>query len=137
MPKTSSTGDIDWTQYSLAPPSTTGPQGAVGSTYFDVTTGNLSVNTGPSWVTAASTYHVNSTNHYTVAGAALPPDITLQRPGKPNIKVGETLDAIMERLCIIIPAMDKLEKYPALKEAYENYKLIEALIQNDESEDNK
>ena len=36
----------------------------------------------------------------------------------------------MDRLCIIQPAMELLEKYPALREAYENYKIIEAMVKN-------
>ena len=60
-------------------------------------------------------------------------DITIQRPGQPPMKVAETLECIMDRLAILEPDFDKMEKYPALKEAYDNYKTIEALVANNNS----
>ena len=60
-------------------------------------------------------------------------ELVIQRPGKPPIKVAETLETIMERFCILQPNFEKMEQYPALKAAYDNYKMIEALIANDES----
>ena len=62
-------------------------------------------------------------------------DITLQRPGKPPLKVAETLECIMARLAILEPDFDKMEKYPALKEAYDNYKIIEGMLLNNDSDD--
>ena len=44
-----------------------------------------------------------------------------------NIDVGRTLEEISSRLAIIMPDIKKLEKYAALKRAYDNYKMIEAL----------
>jgi hypothetical protein len=85
----------------------TGAGGGGGGVYY--TTGY----TGPTY-----TYDTNS-------------DIVLKRPGKPDLKVGEALDLIMERLSIISPDIEKLEKYSALKKAYDHYKLIESLIQED------
>lgn len=63
-------------------------------------------------------------------------DLTIQRPGKPPLKVADTLEKIMERLSIIEPDFDKMEKYPALKEAYDNYKTIEALLTDGEHSGN-
>jgi hypothetical protein len=34
-------------------------------------------------------------------------------------------------MLILQPNFEKMEQYPALKEAYDNYKLVEALIAND------
>jgi len=56
-------------------------------------------------------------------------DIVLSRSGKPDLKVGDALDEIMARLAIIQPDFAKMEKYPALKEAYDAYKIIEAMCQ--------
>ena len=39
-----------------------------------------------------------------------------------------TLEAIQERLLILEPDTKKLEKYAALKKAYEQYKLLEKLL---------
>lgn len=46
--------------------------------------------------------------------------------------VSSRLDKIEERLLIIQPDQELMKKYPALKEAYDHYKLIEALV-NDKS----
>ena len=50
-----------------------------------------------------------------------------------DIKIGnqslkETLQTIQDRLSILVPDPAKLEKYAALKAAYEHYKLMESLI---------
>jgi hypothetical protein len=58
-------------------------------------------------------------------------DLTIRRDGKPSLKVAETLETILERMLILQPNFEKMEQYPALKEAYDNYKLVEALIAND------
>lgn len=85
----------------------------------------------------------NSINHVYTAGAGTISlndptdyhDITIQRPGKPPLKVAETLECIMARLAILEPDFDKMEKYPALKEAYDNYKIIEGMLLNNDSND--
>lgn len=38
------------------------------------------------------------------------------------------LSTIEDRLCILQPSLELHDKYPALREAYENYKLIEKLV---------
>jgi hypothetical protein len=43
-------------------------------------------------------------------------------------KVNERLDLIEKRLCVLYDNPELHEKFPALKEAYENYKLIEKLV---------
>lgn len=59
-------------------------------------------------------------------------DLVVNRPGKPPLKVGQALDQIMERLAILEPDFDKMDRYPALREAYDNYKTIEALLTGDD-----
>lgn len=102
---------------------TTGAVGSTGSsgstTYWSAT---------PSYYTTSSIYA--NTNSYSN-------DIILRREGKPDIHVGEMFDTIMERLCIIQPALELLEKYPALKEAYENYKIVEAMVKHDWENENE
>ena len=49
-------------------------------------------------------------------------------------EMAEVVETLKERLLILAPAFEKHEKYPALKEAYDHYKLIEALCKE---EDNK
>lgn len=58
-------------------------------------------------------------------------DLTIHRDGKPPLKVAETLETILDRMLILQPNFEKMEQYPALKAAYDNYKMIEALIAND------
>lgn len=45
--------------------------------------------------------------------------------------VDERLRAIEARLCILVPDPKKLEKYTALKQAYDHYILMEQLIGKD------
>jgi len=62
-------------------------------------------------------------------------DLVISRPNKEPIKVAETLEKIMERLAILQPNFEHMEQFPALKAAYDNYKLIEALCHEDETKD--
>ena len=50
-------------------------------------------------------------------------------------ELAEMMKIMKERLLILIPAFEKHEKYAALKKAYDNYKMIEALIQEDRKDD--
>ena len=45
--------------------------------------------------------------------------------------IGAALEKIEERLAILVPDPAKLEKYEALRRAYEHYKLLEKLIGED------
>jgi hypothetical protein len=47
-------------------------------------------------------------------------------------EMAEVIETVKERLLILSPAFEKHEQYPALKEAYEHYKLIEALCREEE-----
>lgn len=64
-------------------------------------------------------------------------DLTVNRPGKPPLKVGQALDQIMDRLAILEPDFDKMDRYPALREAYDNYKTIEALLAGNDDDSNQ
>jgi hypothetical protein len=103
---------------------TIGPTGAVGSLYVNTATGVTSV--APAYYPIPNTY-------------ASPPtfgsDVIIRREGKEDLLVAKTLEMLLDRLCIIMPAIDLIEKYPALREAYENYKLIETMVKNG-NEDN-
>jgi len=67
---------------------------------------------------------------------------TISMPGKnPVIKTdkneinldeaAELMKIVKERLLVIIPDFEKHEKYAALKKAYDHYKLIEAMVQEE------
>lgn len=53
-----------------------------------------------------------------------------------NVDINKRLDQIEARLLILQPAIELHEKYPALKEAYEHYKLIEKLVNSQIEGDN-
>jgi hypothetical protein len=62
-----------------------------------------------------------------------PGDIKFNDNGR-EISLAETLNKINERLAIIEPDFEKMERFPALRKAYEHYKTIEAMIQDDRSD---
>lgn len=45
--------------------------------------------------------------------------------------LGKMLETIEKRLAILVPDPEKLEKYEALRKAYDHYKLLEALCDKD------
>jgi len=49
-----------------------------------------------------------------------------------GVSLKESIKSINERLAILTPDLEKLEKYASLKQAYDHYKMLEALIGNDE-----
>jgi hypothetical protein len=46
-------------------------------------------------------------------------------------EVADLVKILKERLLVIIPDFEKHEKYAALKKAYDHYKLIEAMVQEE------
>jgi hypothetical protein len=42
------------------------------------------------------------------------------------------MDAVEQRLCIFEPKPELLEKYQSLKQAYEHYKTLEAILYDQE-----
>ena len=62
-------------------------------------------------------------------------DVVIVRPGRTPLQVGKTLDTIMDRLCIIEPSFQLMDKYPALKEAYDAYKIIEDMCRAGDKQD--
>jgi acyl-[acyl carrier protein]--UDP-N-acetylglucosamine O-acyltransferase len=49
-------------------------------------------------------------------------------------EMARMMETVKERLLILTPAFEKHEQYPALKEAYDHYKLIEALCKEENNE---
>lgn len=109
-----------------------GGGGATGAGAGNVTfsgAGSATYTLGTSSIAYANVYTTASNWTTTVD------DLTINRAGKNPIRVAETLDLIMERLAILQPNFEQMEKYPALRAAYDNYKLIEALCKEDETKD--
>ena len=81
----------------------------------------IPVTTQPQYsFTAAGTH---TADLYVTGNADFEGDVTIK--GKSLVK---TLEGIEQRLAILTPDPAKLEKYAALREAYEHYKMLEALI---------
>ena len=90
--------------------------------------------TGYSWSTASPYVTVASggtaTPSITVSGNA-EFDGEIKWKGK---DLGKVLETIEKRLAILTPDPKKLEKFEALQKAYDHYKLLEALCQEDEDD---
>jgi hypothetical protein len=112
-----------------------GPQGATGSTYT-VNTGavgsasHYSITPGNATYTIPSYY--TTTNAIWTSNIVQQHDITITVQNQ-TIEVGKTLKMLMDRLCVIEPNFKLIEKYPALREAYEHYKMMEALLANEDN----
>jgi hypothetical protein len=102
-------------------------------------------------ITPSSTTYTGITNPATFTvgtstiGAANPTTANIQIHGKnPTISteknsinlddLAELMTMLRERLLILIPNFEKHEKYQALKKAYDHYKMIEALIQEEQKD---
>ena len=118
--------------------STSSPYMTVGTSGAYITTSN-NTNWLPSWGSIGST---GSTGIYSTTGSG-----TLQVQGDAefdgNVKIKgrditKLFEKIEDRLAILSePDPKKLEKFAALKKAYDNYKLLEKLIGDDYKDDDK
>jgi len=52
-----------------------------------------------------------------------------------GVSIAKTLEDINKRLAILVPDPAKLEKFEALKKAYDHYKLLEALCHEEKKDD--
>jgi hypothetical protein len=107
--------DPSWTSMatSITLPSTYSTSiGSVGSTYTIANPGN----------------YYNTTSNVNITGNGIDmksgSDITIDGKSLKNF-----MDKMEERLAILVPDPAKLEKFEALKKAYEHYKLMEKLCQ--------
>mgnify|MGYP003564394552 CR=1 FL=1 len=64
-------------------------------------------------------------NNITSTGPVIAPDFIMD-----GVSLKENFDKINERLAILVPDLAKLEKFAALKAAYEHYKLLEKICQD-------
>ena len=82
------------------------------------------------WGTVTASTNVTGSGLHVSSDAVIEGDLTVQ-----GISIVKTLEKINERLAILVPDPKKLEKYKALKKAYDNYKTLEALIQENDTKD--
>lgn len=99
------------------------------------TNGNLGIGTSSSnWNYAYNTAGNNSKVHITGQGIDMDDDADI-RFG--NVSLRSFLERIEQRLAILVPDPAKLERYEALRQAYEHYKTLEALCVDEPGQDNK
>ena len=102
---------------------------------------------GTGSITIPSNYVLSSNGNtggtWTTNVTSSPTQATLDVSGNADIKgkltvqgkdIGKILEAIEKRLAILTPNPNKLEKFEALKKAYDHYKLLEALCHEDEDD---
>ena len=123
--------------YTIYTGNTSAPTGAGGITYsvtgaggmgnpghtHAITNGGI-LTGGPSVATTINTYTVNPAVNIHSNGIDLNSGADIKLG---NVSLRETLETLQERLAILVPDPEKLEKYEALKQAYDHYKLLEAL----------
>lgn len=121
-------GNIDLTGLNMSTVALTGSY-ANGWTNTAGTVYTVGVGAGGSGGSGAYTYQNSIWQN-----AATSPAVKIQGDAdiEGNLKVGgvnivDMLAKIQERLAILVPNPDRLEKYEALKMAYEHYKTLEAL----------
>ena len=102
-------------------------------TYGGNTIGNITTinNSNNQWTTGTSGYTINSGNWNSPSTVNISTDGIDMAAGT-DIKIdGKSLKSFMdkmeERLAILVPDPAKLEKFEALKKAYEHYKTMESL----------
>ena len=71
---------------------------------------------------------------------AYPQSENIEVPANGDIKIGERslkefMDKVESRLAILTPDSKKLEKFAALRKAYEHYKTLESLCELEEEDD--
>jgi hypothetical protein len=131
----------DLSRYTTIDLTTSGAMGSSGSGSYTIsnsstwpTYGNITIGTGSgsngSW---GNSYYTNSTSG---SGSGLRVNSDAEFNGDVKIKgrnIVKLLEKIEDRLAILAePDPKKLEKFAALKKAYDHYKLMEKLIGDDE-----
>ena len=100
---------------------------ATGQITVNTHTGSQQVYNGANWVNIAPTPPAPSMSYGANYGLTF-------HDGDRTITVKELIDfmeIMKQRLCILEPAMEQHEHFPALKAAYEHYKLIERMCLGD------
>jgi hypothetical protein len=76
------------------------------------------ITTGTGGLSNYGTVHISGTNP-TIATDKVKIDLN---------ELGELINVLKERFLVITPNFEKMEKYQALKKAYDHYKLIESML---------
>lgn len=96
-----------------------------GSTTYSISGSPLATSTGTFYTSASASY---STVNITNQGITMPTGTDIKIG---NQSLSEFMTKMEERLAILVPDPNKLEKFEALKKAYDHYKLMEKLCQEE------
>lgn len=92
-----------------------------GQTYYDNTTGNTMTYINGQWVQIAANQTKSKMVLYGSDGKKVDID-----------ELADFMEMMKRRLCIITPNLEKHEKFPALKEAYEQYLVLDKLMREED-----
>ena len=99
----------------------------IGQSYYDSTTGMTMLFTNTGWLPVSSAQIKNT-----------PPIVTFKTADGRSVTMDEIVDfmeVMKRRMLVITPDFEKHEKFPALKEAYTTYLMIERLISSSPDDD--
>jgi hypothetical protein len=96
--------------------------------------GTIGPNSAGIWSTSAvsstSTMNPYLTNPFTISTGAGIWDLADMPSGKELKKLMTRMEKIEDRLAILTPSQNLQDRFPALQEAYDSYKMIEKLVQD-------
>lgn len=124
--------------YSVVLPTGSGAVGATGS--FTLPSGTLGINSPSMYGTlaAGSSYVSSGSMSTSVLSIMAEGDGDAMIKTKKNTinldEMADMMNTLKERLLILTPNFEQHEKYPALKDLYDQYKVMEAMLKE---EDNK
>jgi hypothetical protein len=110
------------------------------TTYTLPSTSSYSISTGSGlWANGSNGTSVTSMPYITTNNTSSGITVDGDAEFKGNIKVNgrdltEWMATLEKRLAILVPDPKKLEKYEALKKAYNHYKMLEALCEADDEQ---
>ena len=87
----------------------------------------MAINTSLTGIPAGELYAWDHLNNCLISDNATKSTLEAGELILDGVPLTKTIAAINERLAILDPDMEKLEKFSALKKAYDNYKLIEQM----------
>jgi hypothetical protein len=85
-------------------------------------------NTASTYLTVNSAGSAQWSSGMSVTGAVTASDVVID-----GVSMKENIKAINERLAILVPDLALMEKYTALKELYDQYKMMEALCRDNKN----
>lgn len=119
------------TTYTVVPPLGSGAVGATGS--FAIPSGTLGIaSLSPQW-SSISSGTAMSTSILSIMAEGDGDAMIKTKKNTINLdEMATMMNTIKERLLILTPNFELHEKYPVLKDLYEQYKVVEAMLKEDD-----